>query len=618
MSGSLLTPEQRSQLVETANQPDDSLLNRWARVLVLYDDGLLTHQVASQVGLSRSRTRYIKQKFLEHGWDDMTGSQVASTSLPELTPDEPEIDAEPIPTTADAQPEVAPQKAKKVKELVGKSNPPGEHSADLALQLLDGLQPIFKSSLRERAILQAAARLHRLGSRPKTSSQAVLVQPLAGFSPQEQQLVADLVRNQQESKHAPRFHNLPDGADAEWRALALLAVLRMALALDSSDTQTVVINHQAVDRNGMLLQISSVASLADATGAQSAAAFWSKVFGHQVHVYTNAPIDLEDIRSTASTLTGPGLHPDDAMPEAGRKILRYHFLQMLLHEPGTRLGEDIEELHDMRVATRRMRAAFEVFGEYFEGKKVKSIRKGLRNTGRALGAVRDLDVIFEKAEHYLINLDETQRSGISPLIELWQAELQTAREAMLAYLDSQAYQNFVYETNEFVNSPGLGAVAFQMDNPQPYRVREVAPIMIYSRLGAVRAFDQVISNATFEQLHELRIRYKYLRYTVEFFREVLGVESKTVIEHIKGVQDHLGDLNDANVACQMLQGFLEDWESRQQSMPLGARQNPEPVVQYLAYRTAERHQLLIRFPEVWKNFNDPELLAAVAASLGVL
>jgi len=45
-----------------------------------------------------------------------------------------------------------------------------------------------------------------------------------------------------------------------------------------------------------------------------------------------------------------------AMSEAGRKVLRTHFARMLANEAGTRLGEDIEELHDMRVATRRLRA----------------------------------------------------------------------------------------------------------------------------------------------------------------------------------------------------------------------------------------------------------------------
>jgi CHAD domain-containing protein/transposase len=608
--GTLLSTKLRKQLQDTASRPEESTDRRWAQALLLYDDGLLTHQVAAQVGLSRSRTRYIKQKFLEQGWGGPAPEPEAADSLTS----EPQEKQE---TSSSKKPSTHPGDVK-VKELAGQSSLASGHTIELVKQLLGRLEPHFQASPSERAILMAATRLRSLESKPKASAQAILAQPLAGLSAEEQQLVADLVRYQNEGKGDPKLHPLPGAENGGQRALQLLAILRMAIALDSSATQSVQIEDLALDESGMRLQVSGAASLADATAAQSTAAFWSHVFGHQVHVYTSAPINLEEVQATASTLTGPGLHPDDVMPEAGRKILRFHFLQMLLHEPGTRLGEDIEELHDMRVATRRMRAAFEVFGEYFEGKQIKSIRKGLRNTGRALGAVRDMDVIFEKADHYLESLDEGQRSGITPLLDLWSAGHVSAREKMLVYLDSPAYQNFVFDMNEFVNSPGLGAVPFQMNNPQPHRVREVAPIMIYTRLGAVRAFEQVLGNATFEQLHELRIRFKYLRYTVEFFREVLGGEAKMVIEHIKSVQDHLGDLNDANVACLMLQSYLEDWEARQVRLSLEDRQNPEPVVNYLAYRAAERHRLLVSFPEIWKNFNDPGVLSATAAAVGGL
>ena len=54
------------------------------------------------------------------------------------------------------------------------------------------------------------------------------------------------------------------------------------------------------------------------------------------------------------------------MDEAARKTLLFHFERMLKHEPGTREGEDAEELHDMRVATRRMRAALRVFDGYID------------------------------------------------------------------------------------------------------------------------------------------------------------------------------------------------------------------------------------------------------------
>jgi hypothetical protein len=89
-----------------------------------------------------------------------------------------------------------------------------------------------------------------------------------------------------------------------------------------------------------------------------------------------------------------GISPDDSLDEAGKKVWLFYFAVMLYHESGTILGENIEELHDMRVATRRMRTAFDIFSPAFDPKIMKRQLNGLRKIGRALGQVRDMDVIL--------------------------------------------------------------------------------------------------------------------------------------------------------------------------------------------------------------------------------
>ena len=85
----------------------------------------------------------------------------------------------------------------------------------------------------------------------------------------------------------------------------------------------------------------------------------------------------------------------------------------------------------MRVATRRMRAAVEVFEEAFEPKALKPHLKGLRSTGRALGRVNDLDVFMEKAQKYLESQPEEHRRGLLPLLNSWDAEREAARTKMI-------------------------------------------------------------------------------------------------------------------------------------------------------------------------------------------
>jgi CHAD domain-containing protein len=314
------------------------------------------------------------------------------------------------------------------------------------------------------------------------------------------------------------------------------------------------------------------------------------------------------------------------MAEAARKTLYFHFLRMLAHEPGTRLGEDIEELHDMRVATRRMRAALRVFDDYLDPKAIKPFAKMLRRVGRALGAVRDLDVFRHKTQLYLDTLPPERQGELEPLLVVWKAERDKAREQMLAVLDSDRYANFKEQFGAFLQTPGAGAlpVLTQQGEPLPHRVRHVAPVALYQHLAEVRAFDEWITqpDAPLVRFHQLRIAFKGLRYTLEFFQEVLGSEAKALINEIKTLQDHLGDLQDAVVTCNVLRDFLMwgTWghaEIDQQARPV------EPVVapgvaSYLAARQAEIQHLVETFPQAWARVQSQEFsrrLTTIVAAL---
>lgn len=617
-----LTAQERAFLESLAADAADDAAGRWAQVILAYDQGHPTREVAEQVGLSRSRTRYLKQVFLEKRlalFDSAHADQAEAEYVADDPIETPQGAIEEQTTGPAAQPApTAAEQAVSLAELAGGGDAQaGEYVARQVKSLFDATKPIHQLPLSARRLLIAAALLHRLKGKPKSSQSLILSRPIEGLSADEQQLVAALVRHQVQRRAEVTYSEQALSAVSPQAAGLMLGLLRMAVALDSSHSQTTRMEIVASTQEALHLRVSGVHALTDATSAQSAAASWSQQTGQVAHIYTDADLDLDSVRQTAASLKDPGLHPDDSMAEAGRKVLRYHFFQMLVHEPGTRLGEDIEELHDMRVATRRMRAAFEVFGSYFQQKRLKALMKGLRATGRALGRVRDLDVFIEKAHRYQSSQNPDQ-ADLAPLLKIWDAERVADRQQMLSYLDSDKYRKFVYEMNEFVNSPGEGALAFDPNDPQPNRVREVAPMLIYTRLAEVRAYDQLLTNASFEQLHALRIDFKYLRYTVEFFREVLGPESKAVIDMIKYVQDHLGDLNDANVACHLLQAFLDDWETRQLTTPLTDRENPQTIVQYLAYQANERHRLLVGFPDVWRAFNQVSFLRDLALAVAVL
>jgi CHAD domain-containing protein len=314
-----------------------------------------------------------------------------------------------------------------------------------------------------------------------------------------------------------------------------------------------------------------------------------------------------------------GLAAGDPLSEAGRKALRFQFARMLGQEAGTRLGDDIEALHHMRVATRRLRAAFEVFDVAFESGELKPYRRGLRQAGRALGKVRDLDVLMDKARKYIAGLPEDRRQGLDPLLEYWTAQRAAAREEMLAYLDGKDYADFKRQFNIFLNTPGAGARPVPPGQPVPHTVRDLAPALIYERLAAVRAYAPLLADAPVETLHALRIEFKKLRYTVEYFQEALGKRSKIVLDLCKQLQDHLGDLNDAEVAAHLLHQFIDEWDAGQNALPIHERRHIGEVVNYLAYNHAERHRLMSTFQNVWhKRFEHSAFRRSLAQAVSVL
>jgi CHAD domain-containing protein len=325
-------------------------------------------------------------------------------------------------------------------------------------------------------------------------------------------------------------------------------------------------------------------------------------------------------------LSKPGIEPDDPMSEAGRKTFRFHYRRMLYHEPGTRLGDDIEALHDMRVATRRMRAAFRTFGDYFDPEVMRPHLKGLRRTGRMLGAVRDLDVFRAKTQAYLESLPESQRASLDDFLALLEERRETARQQMIAYLDSARYDRFRERFGEFVETKGMGSlpVAPGQGEPRPYRVCHVVPVAIYQRLAAVRAYDEWVNtpHPPTVQLHALRIACKGLRYTLEFFSEVLGPTAKTLIKEVVAVQDHLGDLQDAVVASGILRDFLVwgTWgpDAERPPLDLAAPVIAPGVAAYLAVRQLELQHLLDTFPQAWQQLNNAQCSQLVAEAVSAL
>jgi len=249
-----------------------------------------------------------------------------------------------------------------------------------------------------------------------------------------------------------------------------------------------------------------------------------------------------------------GVTVEDHIAEAGRKVMRFHLARMLAREAGTRDGHIAQDLHAMRVATRRQRAAWRVFGASFRLKRTKRYRNGLREIAARLGAVRDLDVLLEAADVYRADLPVTEQRALEPLLAGWRSHREDARVLLIRELDSDGYRRWVDDYRDFVRTEGAGVLP--VGPTQPHRVRDTAASQIWTAYEQVRGYEAVLRWADVETLHELRIAGKWLRYTLEFVREALGEEATALIARVTALQDHLGLMNDADVSASMARTFL--------------------------------------------------------------
>ncbi|HEU5204677.1 MAG TPA: CHAD domain-containing protein [Candidatus Limnocylindrales bacterium] len=312
--------------------------------------------------------------------------------------------------------------------------------------------------------------------------------------------------------------------------------------------------------------------------------------GHEAAGFDGAETEIDPVPSTSDelpdeqedgfepatepaslpTVKTPGVTADDHVAEAARKVLRFHLARMLAREAGTREGKDNEELHGMRVATRRQRAAWRVFGDAFRHGRTKRYRSGLREIASRLGAVRDLDVLLDAADLYRADLPKTEQRSLEPLLASWRQHRDDARVLLMRELDSDGYQRWVDDYRDFVRTEG--AAVLPVGPVEPHRVRDTAPSRIWGAYEHVRGYEPVLRWADVETLHELRIAGKWLRYTLEFVREPLGPDATPLINRVVALQDHLGLMNDANVAANMARTFLVEHAgdlSTQESAAIG-------------------------------------------------
>jgi CHAD domain-containing protein len=491
-----------------------------------------------------------------------------------------------------------------------------EYVREQALILFDRTLPLHELNDSCRQVMKLAALHHNFSAPPEKNKKKPVKVIRKGlqkqlpkkFSDADLDVLAAVIAIHQGKIKPKNFDRLELTPTQQREVMTIVSLLRIATGLDDSNSQSTKIEQIEIERELVWIVVEGPHAAGDAATAQHNARLWSKIGYPKAKILESEDAAEKILPYPPQTETN-GITPTDNLPEAGRKALRFHFAQLLSNEEGVRLGKDIEALHNMRVATRRLRAAFDVFGPFYEPGVLKPYLKGLRATGRALGPVRDLDVFLGNLQSFGDALPEEQRQGLDPLTQYWKSQNKKRRKKLIAFLDSQEYHSFKRQFNIFLHTHGAGAQPVPQDEPVPQLVQEVVPIMIYTRLAAVRAYDPYLIHAPLVRLHALRIEFRKLRYAIEFFRESLGETIEEVITQYKSFQDYLGKLNDASVAIQLTESFIESNKNVDDLLSIN---------EYLAAQLEEQNRLQETFSDVWEQFNSTSLRRMLADALAIL
>jgi CHAD domain-containing protein len=220
-----------------------------------------------------------------------------------------------------------------------------------------------------------------------------------------------------------------------------------------------------------------------------------------------------------------------------RAQLRAQYARILAHDPGTRRGDDPEDLHQLRVATRRLRAFLRAARPLVEESWADELRAELSWLGSELGPARDLDVLVHHLRDDAASLEPAEQKALARLFSTLEAERDAARAELVEAMRSERYLRLLDALEEAGEMPRLAAYGGSLTDIAAKQFRKLKK--------AVKALGD---DPTDEELHETRIRGKRARYAAELAEPVAGKAATRFISAAKTFQDVVGDHQDAVVA----------------------------------------------------------------------
>jgi CHAD domain-containing protein len=287
------------------------------------------------------------------------------------------------------------------------------------------------------------------------------------------------------------------------------------------------------------------------------------------------------------------LAADATMADLVRHAIARSVAQLLRHDPGVRLGDDPEDVHQLRVATRRLRSDLRTFGPLLDGDRIGPIRTDLGWLGSQVGTVRDTDVLAARLRANARSLDDVDAAGAETLLRRLDAGARAERADMLTALRGSRYVGVLDTLVALAAAPQVVEKP-KLANQATARVAAELVRRPWRRLA--RTVDALGADPADADLHQVRIVAKRCRYAAEAVAPLIGPRAARFAAAVADVQTVLGDHQDTVVA----EAWLRDAAA---ALPAGRL----VAGQLIAIERAQRAELRARWPAVWQEASAKKL-----------
>lgn len=237
--------------------------------------------------------------------------------------------------------------------------------------------------------------------------------------------------------------------------------------------------------------------------------------------------------------------PRDAAGRAVSAAIAFHLRALIRRQPAAAAGA-AEPVHQMRVATRRLRAALRLFAGVLRPGPVEAARRDLAWLAEAIGALRDLDVLGQSVAKRARKLPPDLAGALAPLRRRICDKRQARQEELRQTLESSRYRRLLMRLSS------LAPAARSFEVP----IAAVAPDLARPLLSSVKRRGRKLgSKSPAARLHRFRVRVKRLRYALEIMRGLGGKSLKRLLLRLERMQESLGQHHDCMTAVAWLRAY---------------------------------------------------------------